>query len=189
MTQAALEAQKNTLLASAQPITATIHRSWGQQVINELYDSASRGKVIAGVGTVLSLASGDKIVIIRSGEAKLIDKDVFGNIGLSTVVTTGSNITLDFGLLPGFIFNGFVSFSAPKSILLSNNTNARSLNFFFSITNVAAVLTLPNEFKMDDIRWDDIAKTWTPDDIGRYKMCAVFDGNFWNVDRIMGPYK
>ena len=80
MTQAELEAQKNTLLAGGQPITATIHRSWGQQVINELYDAASRGKVISGLATVLSLTSGDKVVIVRGSDAKLIDKDVFGGV-------------------------------------------------------------------------------------------------------------
>ena len=80
MTQAELETQKNSLLASSQPITANIHRSWGQQVINELYDVASRGKVLANTSAVLSLATGDKVVIIRGTDAKLVDKDLFGNI-------------------------------------------------------------------------------------------------------------
>lgn len=80
MTKAELEAQKNTLLASGQPITAIIHRSWGQKVIDELYDVVSRGKVLGATDTVLSLSSGDKVVIIRGSDAKLIDKDKFGDV-------------------------------------------------------------------------------------------------------------
>lgn len=77
MTKAALEALKNAALASAQPITAVIHKNYDQQVINELYDAASRGAVLSGVDVVLSLMTGDKVFIIRSGVAKLIDKSVF----------------------------------------------------------------------------------------------------------------
>jgi hypothetical protein len=80
MTQAELEAQKNTLLASAQPITANIHRSWGQKIIDELYNALSRGKVLATTASVLSITTGDKVVIIRGADAKLIDKDVFGDV-------------------------------------------------------------------------------------------------------------
>lgn len=80
MTKAALEALKNAALASGQPITAAIHRAYDQNVINELYDANSRGAVLAGVDTVLSLNSGDKVFIIRGSVAKLIDKDVFGDV-------------------------------------------------------------------------------------------------------------
>jgi len=81
MTQAELEAQKNTLLASAQPITATIHRTWAQKIIDELYNVVSRGKVLATTSTVLNLATGDKVMLVRGADTKLIDKDVFVTAG------------------------------------------------------------------------------------------------------------
>jgi hypothetical protein len=78
-TQSELEALKNSLLASGQPITASIHRNWAQQIINEFYNATSRGKVLATTSTVGSLSSGDKIYIIRGTDAKLISKDAFGS--------------------------------------------------------------------------------------------------------------
>lgn len=77
MTKEALEAQKNSLLASGQPITAATHRNWAQQTINELYDAVSRGQVLATVGTVVSLTAGDEVFIVRAGEVKRIDRSVF----------------------------------------------------------------------------------------------------------------
>jgi hypothetical protein len=79
-TKAELEGEKNTLLASAQPITAVIHRSWAQKIIDELYNATSRGKVLAVTDAVLSLSAGDKVVITRGADTKLIDKDKFGDV-------------------------------------------------------------------------------------------------------------
>jgi len=79
MTQAALEALKNTKLASAQPITAVIHRGWAQDLINELYDAQSRGDVLSGVDVSVSIAGGDLVLIIRGGVAKLVDQSLLGS--------------------------------------------------------------------------------------------------------------
>lgn len=84
MTKAALEALKNAALANGQPITATIHRNYDQNVIDELYDAASRGAVLAEVSTVGSLATGDLVFIIRSGAAHLADKSLFMGVNGGT---------------------------------------------------------------------------------------------------------
>jgi hypothetical protein len=73
MTQAALTAAVNALLASGQPITAAMHRAAQLVVTQEMYNANSRGAVLANVDTVLTLSNGDKVFIIRDGEAKLID--------------------------------------------------------------------------------------------------------------------
>lgn len=81
MTKAALEAIVNAALAPGQPITANgQHKPSMQAVIDELYASQSRGDVLSGVDTTVSLVAGDKVLLIRSGEAKLIDKATFSNI-------------------------------------------------------------------------------------------------------------
>lgn len=79
MTQAELEALKNILLASGQPITASIHRNWAQKIIDELFNATSRGKVLATTSIVTSLISGDKVYIVRGSDAKLISKDVLSS--------------------------------------------------------------------------------------------------------------
>lgn len=84
MTKEALEAQKNSLLASGQPITAATHRNWAQQTINELYDAASRGRVIATVDTVPSTAGGDAVLIVRAGELKRVDRSQFSGVNGGT---------------------------------------------------------------------------------------------------------
>ena len=80
MTSAELTAAVNALIANGVPITAAIHRNAEGLIITELYDANSRGAVLAGVDTVVSVETGDKVFMIRSGAAKLADKDLFLNI-------------------------------------------------------------------------------------------------------------
>lgn len=81
MTKAALEALVNAFLASGQPINAAgMHRPSMQKVIDEMYDANSRGAVLSGVDVSVSLATGDKMLIIRSGAAKLVDTSVLNGI-------------------------------------------------------------------------------------------------------------
>lgn len=82
MLKAALEGLKNSILASAQPITAALHRSWGQQVINELYDAQSRGNVLANVsGTAPALSPGDEVLLFRDGVAYTMLVTAIGGVG------------------------------------------------------------------------------------------------------------
>lgn len=80
MTQAELTTAVNAALASGQPITAAIHRVAEALLIAELYNAASRGAVIATLGTQASLSSGDQVIIIRSGAAYRASKDLFQNV-------------------------------------------------------------------------------------------------------------
>jgi hypothetical protein len=78
MTKAALETLVNALLAPAQPITANgMHKPSMQKIMDELYDAQSRGNVLSGVGTSVSLTAGDLVLVIRSGSAFLLDAALF----------------------------------------------------------------------------------------------------------------
>lgn len=91
MTKSALEALVNVLLAPSQPITANgQHKPSMQHVIDELYDAQSRADVLQGVADALSLATGDKILIIRSGGAKLVPTTLFIAGTFITFTTAGS---------------------------------------------------------------------------------------------------
>lgn len=83
-TKAQLEALKNSLLASGQPITAAAqHRPLVQSLIDEMYDAQSRGNVLSGVSSSGTTANGDLVLVIRSGVAYLIPATEFGGAGLN----------------------------------------------------------------------------------------------------------
>src|SRR5690242_1093190 len=101
MTKAQIEAVVNALLPSGLPITAAgQHRPSMQKLIDELFDAASRGRVLALLGNVVSVNSGDKFLLFRSGEAYLADRDLVGTGGggsfvKETVSTAGATIALN----------------------------------------------------------------------------------------------
>jgi len=104
-----------------------------------------------------------------------------------SVSTSGGTITLNFDSTTERVFVGNATFAGPKTIALSNSSYAAILEFVFAITNVAAVLTFPSTFIMNDVRWDAGAKTWTPDDTGTFKAKATWNGTNWLLD-ISQPY-
>ena len=78
LTKAQLEALKNSLLASGQPITAATHRGFIQNVIDEMYDAQSRGNLLAGVQANGTTVADDTILLIRGGQAYLVPATLFG---------------------------------------------------------------------------------------------------------------
>jgi len=93
-TQAQLEALKNSLLAGGQPITAAIHRSFAQKIIDELYDPQSRGNLLAGVQADGTTEVGDTILLIRGGQAYLAPASLFGGVG-GTLAGLGDVVIVD----------------------------------------------------------------------------------------------
>lgn len=92
-TKEQLEALNNSILASGQPITAALHRSFAQKIIDELYSAQSRGDLLAGVQTDGTTVAGDTVLLIRSGQAYLVPVTLFGGAagtlaGLGDVVIT-----------------------------------------------------------------------------------------------------
>ena len=89
MSLASLTALINSLLPSGSEIPAVDHRTVEIALATELFAAQSRGNVLAGVQAALAIAAGDKVLVIRSGQAYLLDADEFGFIdtfvGLSDV--------------------------------------------------------------------------------------------------------
>lgn len=110
--------------------------------------------------------------------------------GVVTADTTGATITLDLGGLDTVMFIGTASFATAKGVVLANSSAGLYIEFVFTITNVAAVITMPNEFLGDtsDPRWNSGDKTITFDYPGRYKIWAEWDGTNWNMDISKGSY-
>ena len=120
----------------------------------------------------------------------ILSVDTSGSIALSFLVAA---IVAGGSALSAIkrIFIGNNPFAGPKTVSLSSATSAKELDFYFEITNVAAVLTLPDTFIMADSRWDPStpgSKTWTATEIGKYKMHAVFDGTNWWCE-ILGTFE
>lgn len=82
-TKAQLEALKNSLLASGQPINAATHRELVQKLIDELYDAQSRGDLLSSVQATATTQAGDVVLVIRSGQAYLIPATEFGAAGIA----------------------------------------------------------------------------------------------------------
>lgn len=77
-TEAQLKAISNSQLASGNQIPALKHRTVNNAIIEEMYDAQSRADVLAGVQAAVSIASGDQVLVIRSGQAYLLDSSEFG---------------------------------------------------------------------------------------------------------------
>jgi hypothetical protein len=94
MTQAEMEALRDSKLASAQPITALIHRSWGQDIINQLYNSDNRGDY---VGTTTFPQTGGRYtggLPLRGDRWRIITTPmvVGGNVyGVDTIIEAAVN--------------------------------------------------------------------------------------------------
>lgn len=95
-----IEALKNSLLASGQPITAAIHREFAQKIIDELYDAQSRGDLLSSVQVAAALQAGDLALIIRSGQAYLVPAS--GNYVPYQGATANVNLG-EFGIESGFL--------------------------------------------------------------------------------------
>lgn len=103
----------------------------------------------------------------------------------ATPSTAGSTITLDMNSQIQRMFVGSASFATAKTLALSNTTNALVFNFSYTVTNVAAVITMPSSFVMSDPNFD--GDDWVPPLTGNYEMGGTFDGTNWLV-KIAGPY-
>jgi hypothetical protein len=78
MSLESLTALINSLLPSGSEIQAVDHRTVEIALATELFAAQSRGDVLAGVQSALNLSAGDKVFVIRSGEAYLLDANSFG---------------------------------------------------------------------------------------------------------------
>lgn len=102
-------------------------------------------------------------------------------IDQDTPSTAGSTITLDMNSQIQRSHVGSASFSTPKTLALSNTTNSLFFNFFFEVTDVAAVLTWPSDWISSNVDFN--GTTWTPPSTGKYEFGGSFNdtSNEWYI--------
>lgn len=96
----------------------------------------------------------------------------------STVDTSPATLDFNFSFKQHRIFACPTSFSSPKTISLSNASNALTFKFSFLIASGAA-LTIPEGFLMDDVRYASGPNIWVPDGEGKFTGEAFYDGTNW----------
>lgn len=208
MTKAELTALKNALLASGQPITAAAqHRPYEQNVIDELYNAQSRGNVLANLDALLSLMTGDEVLVFRAGVAAKANKDLFVGVGSGVtdgdkvgvqvsdtgatwlpsdfkqviVSTTGSTITLAISSKESAHFWGSATFATPKTITITGDSRATEFTFVFDITSLAATLDFgPNaRVASSNTVGIFIGGVFTAFDVGLHMVKAEKYGGLW----------
>ena len=127
----------------------------------------------------------------RLGAAKSWSVQQMANVASQLVeVDTSGDIELEFDSGCSRKFVGSSTFATPKAVSLVGDENANHFTFIFEITNVAAVLDFGagSTFISGDSRFTSADQKFTPDDIGKFKITADFDGTNWLLDFNTLPY-
>lgn len=107
-----------------------------------------------------------------------------------SVSTASGTITLDMQSLNAKSFFGSATFATPKTMAMSNVNDGcaclSSFNFWFEVTNVAAVLTFPADWFSGNANFD--GTSWTPPAVGIYEFGGSYndDANRWSI-KISNP--
>jgi hypothetical protein len=128
-TEAELKALSNAQLQSSIEITAVRHRTVNDALIDEMFLAQSRGDVLAGVQAAAAIASADKVLVIRGGQAYLLDADEFGFIS-NLVDLSDVNITSPSD-------KQIVNFDFATSKFIASDVSALGNGIFAKITNEA----------------------------------------------------
>lgn len=131
MTKEQLETLKNSKLADAQPITAATHRSFEQDIINEMYNANSRAAMLVNADEVAAtLLTGDTIFIKRGAAGVFIPKDAFAlTVGsLRQTLTKASH---------GFVVGNVLTVDGTGAIVkVSNTTTDKRLGVVTAVADV-----------------------------------------------------
>lgn len=119
----------------------------------------------------------------NSSDSQTQDNDMScacDTIDLLKVSSASSVITLNLAQKKARVFSIEPAILEAKTWALSNDFVALSFKIIFALSDIF-IQTFPANFKMDDVRWNSGAKTWTPEDAGTYTVEGVFDGTNWQV--------
>lgn len=106
----------------------------------------------------------------------------------ASIDTSGGTLTVNFASKAERLFYGSASFASAKAVALSNATNAKRFEFGFQVTNLAAKLTFPSGFLMNDVNWEvSNPQEWEPPYLGKYIIKASLINADWFMT-IDGPY-
>jgi hypothetical protein len=147
-------------------------------------------KKISDLAAASSLTGVEYFEVLQGGVNKKVPAtDLVIGLAVASASTASSTITLTFGSgIAAFErrFIGSASFATPKTIALASDTNANHFTFLFEITDVAATLTFPADFKSSDTRFSSLV--FTSLETGIFKATADYDGNSWYIDFSPLPY-
>ncbi len=105
---------------------------------------------------------------------------------VASISTAGGTVTLDMNNQNSRAFYGSASFSTPKTLAMSNIVSGKGLfQVVLSLTDLAAVLTVPGDWQMADIHFDGSA--FTPSETGAYIFGGTLINSVWYVN-VAGPY-
>lgn len=148
-------------------------------------------KKISELPVASALTGSEAMEVVQGGINKQTTSQDLANISGGgpfdqvSVDVSGGTITLDIDSFIQRMFEGNASFGTPKTIALSNDTNALVINFKFNLSNVAAVLTFPSEFRMQTVeaRWSAGANTFTPTATGVHEGSATYstEDDAWDL--------
>lgn len=107
-------------------------------------------------------------------------------IDQATPSTASGTVTIDMNSQIQRSHVGSASFSAPKTYALSNTTNSLSFQFTFTITDIAAVITVPSDWAFQpSSSWSGTTYTFTS--TGVWVFGGDWDGTNWNI-KVGGPF-
>jgi hypothetical protein len=159
------------------------------------------GALINGASAKATPVDADMLALMDSEASNVVKKLSWANIkatlktyfdtlykstlsAVSTSTASGT-ITLNMNSIDERMFVGSATFATPKTMALSNSTNAMVFNFHFEVTSVAAALTFPSGWLMSDVNFTTLV--WTPPSTGKYEMGGSYDGTNWKI-KIVGPF-
>lgn len=164
-------------MLSGETVFPTVSPIVGQEIINEIIVQSVASITVQN--NSVDLAVREKLNFRRDTQAT--DDGSVINVDfrdpLSSVSTAGATITLDFESRVRKGFYGSASFSSPKTLAFSNDTNARVLDAFFFDIDAGGSLAITG-YMADGRR---VAGVWTPYDAGRYVMWGYKNATDWHL--------
>lgn len=165
-------------MLSGETVFPTVSPIVGQEIIYEIIQEVG-GEILTIQNNSVDLAVREKLNFRRDTQAT--DDGTIINVDfrdpLASVSTAGATITLDFENRIRKGFYGSASFSTPKTLAFSNDTNARVLDAFFFDIDAGGSLAITG-YMADGRR---VAGVWTPYDAGRYVMWGYKNATDWHL--------
>lgn len=166
-------------------------------IIQEIQYTGVNGGENVGTGEIIykqkvgynlqfkTLVAGIDIELTPSADEILITS--IAGVNIVSVDTSAAPIDLDFSNRKSSQFRCDNPIAGVKTWEYSNDSSAAEFVMFVEFTGTP-VQTFPNNTRMNDIRWDNVAKTFSPIDPGKYKVKGEYDGTDWWLEISPAPY-
>jgi len=153
-----------------------------EQQYKTLYGSSG---TIFPDNTTAQISEGD----VRAFGEDSADSLVFlTNMSVKAINTSGASAAINLNSGKSVNFAGDTIITSAFTFSISNTTNASYFNLIFAITGVPVITFPGSAWLMNDIRWNNGARTWTPVEEGLYKLTALWNGTYWFVDISQSSY-